>query len=84
MARIVAHAREQALAMLAARDRGKTLCPSEVARAIARDEDWRDAMPAVHAAIDGLAEEGLICLSWKGKSLAKRVGPYRISLRSKR
>ena len=39
---------------------------------------WRDAMPAVHAAIDRLHAEGLIRLSWKGQALASRAGPYRI------
>ncbi|WP_333998603.1 DUF3253 domain-containing protein [Sphingomonas aurantiaca] len=38
------------LSLLERRAPGATICPSEVARAIA--EDWRGAMPAVHAAID--------------------------------
>jgi len=39
------------LALLARRAPGATICPSEVARAIA--PDWRGAMPAVHARSTG-------------------------------
>jgi hypothetical protein len=72
------------LALLAIRAPEATVCPSEVARAlIAADstrspDDWRDAMPAVHQAIDRLLAEGLVHLSWKGKALPNRAGPYRI------
>ncbi|WP_261936100.1 DUF3253 domain-containing protein [Sphingomonas bisphenolicum] len=65
-------------ALLAARAPGSTVCPSEVARAIAPPDAWRDAMPTVHAAVDRLRAGGLIQLSWKGEPLAERVGPYRI------
>ncbi len=64
------------LSLLARRAPGATICPSEVARTIA--PDWRDAMPVVHAAIDRLAHDGLVRLSWKGQPLATRSGPYRI------
>lgn len=67
------------LSLLARRASGATICPSEVARVIA--PDWRGAMPAVHAAIDALVGEGLVRLSWKGRSLATRSGPYRIGRR---
>ena len=64
------------LSLLARRVPDATICPSEVARAIA--PDWRGAMPAVHAAIDGLVRDRLVRLSWKGQPLATRSGPYRI------
>ncbi len=67
------------LSLLARRASGATICPSEVARVIA--PDWRGAMPAVHAAIDALVGEGLVRLSWKGRSLVTRSGPYRIGRR---
>lgn len=68
------------LAMLDARREGTTLCPSEVARALAAaDGDWRRVMPAVHAAVDELLDRGSIRLSWKGRMLAKRAGPYRVA-----
>ncbi|WP_309547008.1 hypothetical protein [Sphingomonas sp. SUN019] len=35
-------------------------------------------MPAVHAAVDQLVDEGLVRLSWKGRKLVTRAGPYRI------
>lgn len=71
--------RAETLSLLARRKPHATICPSEVARVIA--SDWRSAMPAVHAAIDGLVGEGLVRLSWKGRALATRSGPYRISRR---
>ena len=77
--------REITLALLNARAPEGTICPSEVARAsvgAANDgsgaQDWRSIMPAVHTAIDCLVAEGTVRISWKGKPLAARVGPYRI------
>ncbi len=75
-------ARDVTLALLAARVSQATVCPSEVARAMVGAEgataSWRDRMPAVHAAVDRLVMEKLVRLSWKGKPLTARVGPYRI------
>lgn len=75
-------ARSETLALLARRAPAATVCPSEVARALAAATptapSWREAMPAVHAAIDRLVDEGLVTLSWKGTPLAARAGPYRI------
>ena len=73
------------LALLAARSPEATVCPSEVARAImpksigGGGDGWRDAMPVVHAAVDRLLAEGRVRLSWKGRTLKARAGPYRIS-----
>jgi hypothetical protein len=73
-------ARHVTLALLAARAPGATICPSEIARALALPgDDWRAAMPAVHAAVDTLVENGVVRLSWKGKPLPARAGPYRIA-----
>lgn len=75
------HARDATLDLLAGRAPGATICPSEVARALAAaagETDWRGALPAVHAAVDALVAEGLVRLSWKGAALAVREGPYRI------
>lgn len=69
--------RAATLDLLARRATGATICPSEVARALS-PEDWRGAMPSVHAAIDELVRDGLVRLSWKGQPLATRSGPYRI------
>lgn len=71
------------MALLAARAEGLTICPSEVARVLADDEQgWRDVMPAVHAAVDHLVADGSVKLSWKGEPLAMREGPYRIARRA--
>ena len=79
------HARDMTLALPAARTPEAKVCPSEVARATVaargtrtEAEDWRNAMPLVHAAVDRLLAEGFVRLSWKGESLATRAGPYRI------
>lgn len=74
--------RSAVLALLARRAADSTICPSEVARSIAAaagSTDWRSRMPEVHSAIDSLAADGLVRLSWKGESLLARDGPYRIS-----
>jgi len=71
--------RAATLALLAARAEGATVCPSEVARTVAGpDGDWREAMPRVHAAIDAMVADGVVGLSWKGRAMAARAGPYRI------
>ena len=77
---MTADARQTLLALLAARAPTATVCPSEVARAMAPKGDWRAAMPTVHSAVDCLLEEGAIRLSWKGNRLTRRDGPYRIAL----
>jgi hypothetical protein len=66
-------------ALLAARGADSTVCPSEVARAVAAGSaDWRGGMPAVHAEVDAMVAEGLVRLSWKGEPMPVRSGPYRI------
>lgn len=73
------------LALLSTRVLGATICPSEVARAVVdraqvqgSSDDWRGAMPMVHAAVDRLLAEGAVQLSWRGRRLEARTGPYRI------
>jgi hypothetical protein len=75
----------RALSLMADRAPDATVCPSEVAKALAAAEkakggepDWRTAMPTVHAAVDELVAEGAVALTWKGRRLLKRAGPYRI------
>ncbi len=70
------------LGLLAEREPGATICPSEAARRLAGPEgDWRAQMGAVHAAVDMLAAAGRVALSWKGAPMPKRRGPYRIARR---
>ncbi|WP_174296641.1 DUF3253 domain-containing protein [Sphingomonas bacterium] len=73
----IADAREATLALLNRRASEATICPSEVARALA-PMAWRDMMPMVHAAVDELVHAGLARLSWKGRAVPSRTGPYRI------
>lgn len=78
------HAVMAVLRLLANRAPSATVCPSEVARSICDAsgdygaEEWRALMPVVHAAVDRLVTEGRLQLSWKGRTLPSRVGPYRI------
>jgi hypothetical protein len=60
-----------------------------VARALSASEgrdpasaDWRTKMSEVHAAVDQLLREYIVQISWKGKPLTERDGPYRIGRRS--
>lgn len=70
------------LALLAERAQGATICPSEAARRLAgAGRDWRAEMAQVHAAADALAAAGRIALSWKGRPMKQRRGPYRIARR---
>lgn len=77
--------RQTTLAIIAARADGATVCPSEVARVWAASQgaadNWRDAMPVVHDAVDELLQEGMVRISWKGNPLASRSGPYRLHSR---
>ena len=71
------------LALVRQRDAKATVCPSEVARALARGEDgqdnrWRLWMPQVHAAADALLGDAQVRLSWKGETIRVRAGPYRL------
>lgn len=63
------------------RGRGKTLCPSEVARALAPG-DWRALMPEVRRTADKLAAAGEVVVTQKGKvvSACTARGPIRIGL----
>ncbi|MEQ9176988.1 MAG: DUF3253 domain-containing protein [Roseovarius indicus] len=56
---------EEILRLCDARGRGKTICPSEVARALA--DEWRALMPEVRDVARGLAEEGRIAVYRKGE-----------------
>lgn len=70
------------LTLLAERAHRATICPSEAARRFAGPEgDWRTEMGTIHVAADTLAAAGTISLSWKGKPMQKRRGPYRIARR---
>lgn len=72
--------RAEILAQVARRGAGKSICPSEVARALT--EDWRPLMRAVRAEAARLAGEGRIAILRKGKPIdpAEMRGVIRLGL----
>ena len=61
-----ARLRAHILTLSEARGAGKTICPSDAARA-ERPEDWNSLMKPVRRAAQTLAREGLIAIYRKGK-----------------
>lgn len=59
---------DEILRLCDARGRGKTVCPSEVARALEAEEaEWRALMPEVREVAAGLARAGRIAIYRKGE-----------------
>ncbi|MEX0153599.1 MULTISPECIES: DUF3253 domain-containing protein [Microbacterium] len=73
--RLVASIRE----LLAARDAGKTICPSEAARAVG-GEDWRDLMQPARDAARALVDLGEVEVTQRGEVVDVETarGPVRI------
>ena len=65
--------------LLEQRSEGKTICPSEAARAVGGRE-WRDLMPAAREAAARMAERGEVVVTQKGRevSATSARGPIRI------
>lgn len=74
--------RDAILSLVAARGPGKTICPSEAARAVS-DDKWRKLMPDVRAEAVRLAKAGEIAIYRKGRPVdpADFKGVYRLGLR---
>jgi hypothetical protein len=74
-------ASEAILDLLAQRDAGKTICPSDAARKL-DPESFRELMPTVRDAARGLVSEGRIEVTQKGKpvDLDTAHGPIRLRL----
>lgn len=68
------------LDLLAARQPGKTICPSEAARALAGDDDFRPLMPVVRNAARALVDAGRIEVTQDGRpvGLDDARGPIRL------
>ena len=68
------------LARVAARGPGRSICPSEVARALS--PDWRSLMEAVRDEARRLAAEGRIEITQRGARVdpASARGPIRLAL----
>jgi Protein of unknown function (DUF3253) len=70
------------VALTAARDPGRTICPSEAARALAGENGrWRELMPSVRRVAGALAEHGALRVSQRGREVdaAAVRGPIRVS-----
>lgn len=72
---------ESILSLAAARGAEKSICPSEVARALWPD-DWRERMDEVRAEAFRLRDEGKVRVTQGGESVVGSVpaGPIRISI----
>ena len=68
--------------LLARRDPGKTICPSEAARAV-DPGGWRRLMPQVRSTAVGLARAGRLEITRKGRLADPDAlkGVYRLKLR---
>lgn len=76
---------ERILSMAKKRGLEKTLCPSEIARQLASDEEqWRSLMEPVRLAAATLIDEGLLVCKQKGELVDIRTvkGPIRLQLAS--
>jgi hypothetical protein len=65
---------------LAARGPGKSVCPSEIARALAAD--WRSLMPEIRRVAGALAAEGRLAATRRGAVVDPETpgGPIRLRL----
>jgi hypothetical protein len=67
------------LGLLEQRAEGRTICPSEAARALA--DDWRPLMEPVREAAYGLADEGRLEVTQRGEVVDGRTARGAIRLR---
>ena len=67
-------------AMVRERGEGRTICPSEVARALMGDEGLRPLMPGVREVAAALADRGEIVVTRRGRPVDARTarGPIRL------
>jgi hypothetical protein len=72
------------LDLLAQRDPGKTICPSDAARAMGGDDGFRPLMPVVRDAARALVAEGRIEVTQRGEPVDLDGARGAIRLRSVR
>ena len=72
------------LDLLARRDPGKTICPSDAARAMGGEDAFRPLMPVVRDAARALVAEGRIEVTQKGEPVDLDSARGAIRLRSVR
>lgn len=73
----------QIFALLAQRSQGATICPSEVARALAPEDDsWREQMPQVRQVAQALAQQRRLRVTRSGVPVNATApgGPIRLGL----
>ncbi|MDN4162585.1 DUF3253 domain-containing protein [Nocardioides abyssi] len=72
------------LDLLAQRDEGRTICPSDAARAVGTADGWRDLMEPARQAAQRLVEAGEVEVTQRGEvvDLPTARGPVRIRRRS--
>jgi hypothetical protein len=75
-------ARRVILELVEERGPDKTICPSEAARALAGDQDFRPLMELVREAAGALAADGRVEVTQKGRpvTISQAHGPVRIGL----
>jgi hypothetical protein len=68
--------------LVEARGPGRTICPSEVARSLAGEGDFRPLMPLVREAAATLAQRGELVATQQGRPVDVRSvrGPIRLGL----
>jgi len=68
--------------LLEARDEGKTICPSDAARRLAGDADFRALMPLIRETARELVAEGRLEVTQSGEviDLDRARGPIRLRL----
>jgi hypothetical protein len=68
------------LDLLDARSPDATICPSDAARAAGAEGSWRSLMEPVREAARGLADEGVVEITQKGRRVdpTSARGPVRI------
>lgn len=78
-----AQARATIRDLLARREPGRTICPSEAARALGGDDGFRPLMPLVREAAAAMADEDEIEVTQSGEVVDARSarGPVRLRLR---
>ncbi len=78
-----AQAQDAIRALLDQRAEGKTICPSEAARALGGDDGFRELMPLVRDAARAMVADGEIDVTQKGEvvDLDAARGPIRLRRR---
>jgi hypothetical protein len=73
------------LELLEARDPGKTICPSDAARAAGDADSWRQLMDPTREAAKRLVERGLVEVTQRGGvvDLDQAKGPVRLRRRER-